>query len=313
MTDTCSASAPSSTANLGPGFDIFGLALDLFEDRVKLTRRQTKGNKIIINRVVQSGPEIPIETQQNSSGLVVRKMVKDFKISDDIEIEIFKGIPSGYGLGSSAASSVATAYAFNKLFALKIDNDLLVDYAAEGEIASAGTKHYDNVASSLLGGFVVVRTSPKIEFIKIIPPEDLDIIVAIPQIRVPKKKTEAARNILPKNVSLDNVIQNISNASTVVAGFALKDVQMISKGIDDMIIEPIRKNLIPSYEIVKKYALDAGALALTISGAGPSIIAILKTDVNSEKIMSAIQDGFNESHVESKVYLCKPSHGAKII
>lgn len=313
MTDTCTATAPSSTANLGPGFDIFGLALDLFEDKVKLTRKDSKGNKIIINQIIQSGSEVPMETEQNSSGLVVRKMAKDFGILDDIEIDIFKGVPSGYGIGSSSASSVAAAFAFNKLFELEIDDNMLVDYAAEGEIASAGTKHYDNVASSLLGGFVIVRNSPKIEFIKIDPPSDLNIIVGIPQIAVPKKKTEAARNILPKNVSLDNVIQNISNASTVVAGFALKDVKMISKGIEDMIIEPIRKKLIPSYEIVKKYALDAGALAFTISGAGPSIIAILKTERNSEKIRNAIQAGFNESHITSKVYLCKPSNGAKII
>jgi homoserine kinase len=88
---------------------------------------------------------------------------------------------------------------------------------------------------------------------------------------------------------------------------------MISKGIDDMIIEPVRKKLIPSYEIVKKYALDAGALAFTISGAGPSIMAILKTDRNSDNILRAIQTGFNESNISSKVYLCKPSEGAKII
>jgi homoserine kinase len=313
MIETCAATAPSSTANLGPGFDTFGLALDLFEDKVKLTRKQSKCNKIIINRIIQSGPEIPMETEHNSSGLVVRKMAKDFGISEDIEIEISKGVPSGYGIGSSSASSVAAAYAFNKLFELKIDYNKLIDYAAEGEIASAGTKHYDNVASSMLGGFVIVRTWPKIEFIKIDPPADLNIIIGIPQIKVPEKKTEAARNILPSNASLENVIKNISNASTVVAGFALKDVQMISKGIDDMIIEPVRKKLIPSYEIVKKYALDAGALAFTISGAGPSIMAILKTDRNSDNILRAIQTGFNESNISSKVYLCKPSEGAKII
>ena len=118
-------------------------------------------------------------------------------------------MPAGYGIGSSAASSVAAAYAFNELFALQLDKKRLVEYAAEGEVASAGTKHYDNVACSLLGGFVIVRTFPKIDLIKIEPPNDLNIVVGIPNIPVPKKKTEAARNILPHSVPLENVIKNI--------------------------------------------------------------------------------------------------------
>lgn len=314
MTESfCIATAPSSTANLGPGFDTFGLALNLFEDEVKVIKKQSKNQKITINKIIQSEPKIPIEIEHNSSGIVVKKMAEDLRIQNDIEIEIKKCVPAGYGIGSSAASSVAAAYAFNKLFALQLDKKRLVEYAAEGEIASAGTKHYDNVACSLLGGFVIVRTFPKIDLIKIEPPNDLNIVVGIPKIPVPKKKTEAARNILPQSVPLENVIKNIANASTLVAGFALKDVEMISRGMEDTIVEPVRKKMIPGYDVVKKYALDAGALAFTISGAGPSIVAILKTDKNSDKIINAIEKGFNDSNINNEVYLCKPSDGAKVI
>ena len=310
--DSCKAIAPSSTANLGPGFDIFGLALDLFYDEIRITKNKSHNKRITISTIKQEeGIKIPSDNKSNSAALVVQKMMEDFKINDNIDIEIIKGVPPGYGLGSSAASSVATAYAFNQIYNLKIELNDLINYAAEGERASAGTKHYDNVASSMLGGFIIVRMLPHLEFIKFEPPADLYFVIGIPNIRVPKKKTEVARGILPLNASLENIITNISNASTIVAGFAYKDVEMIAKGIDDKIVEPARKKMIPGFDKVKKKAINGGALALTISGAGPSIISILKTDNHSNNIMEAIKEGFAESKIESKVYLCKPSNGVK--
>ena len=123
---------------------------------------------------------------------------------------------------------MAAAVAFDRLFDLKIEKVKLVEYAAEGEIVSAGTKHYDNVSGSLLGGFVIVRTSPRLEFIRLDAPKDLVLTIAIPLIEVPDKKTQIARGVLPNDVSLKSVVHNVSNASTIVAGFLLKDVEMIA-------------------------------------------------------------------------------------
>lgn len=308
--DSYKAIAPSSTANLGPGFDTFGLALDLFTDEIRITKNDNQNKKITISTIKQEeGIKIPSDVENNSAALVVYKMMEDFKINDNIDIEIIKGVPPGYGLGSSAASSVGAAYAFNQIYNLKLDLNELINYAAEGERASAGIKHYDNVASAMLGGFIIVRTSPRLEFIKFEPPKDLYFIIGIPKLIVPKKKTEAARSLLPLNSPLENIIANISNASTIVAGFAYKDVEMIAKGIDDKIVEPARKKMIPGFDKVKEKAINAGALAFTISGAGPSIISILKTNNHSYKVMEAIKEGFSESKIESKVYLCQPSNG----
>jgi homoserine kinase len=309
---SCSAAAPCSTANLGPGYDVFGLALDAFEDKVKVSRASSDGEGRI--SIKNSDQAIPSTPESNSAGLVAKKMMQDFGISYNTEIEVTKGVPSGYGVGSSAASAAAAAMAFNTLYDLKIDKNRLVEYAAEGEVASAGTKHYDNVSASLLGGFVVCRiASDRLQFTRLEAPKDLVLVIAVPWLEVPKKKTEVARSVLPKVVPLKDVVHNISGAATIVAGFALKDVETITKGIDDAIIEPARKHLIPGYDSVKQNAISAGARAVTISGAGPSMIAFLKTSKNAKTVAAAMVKGFKETGIESRTFVCRASKGARLL
>jgi len=312
LASICIADAPSSTANMGPGYDVFGLGLDAFEDRITITRMPKRTRRITI-KVSKNGNAVPSKLEANSAGLVLKKMSKDFGIDYDLNVNISKRVPVGFGMGSSAASAAAAATAFDKLFELKSNKTKLVEYAAEGEIASAGTKHYDNVSASILGGFVIVRTSPELEFIRIEPPKDLVLVIAIPLIKVPKGKTEIARSILPKEVPLHHVVHTVSNASIIVAGFVLKDIHMIAKGVQDIIVEPTRKHLIPGYDAVKRNALAAGSLAVTISGAGPSMISFLKTARNGNQVADAMSNGFKEAKVRSRTFICRPSAGAKIV
>src|SRR5436309_1806593 len=184
---------PSSTANLGPGFDVFGLGIDAFEDKVTLTTHLEQSEQIALKNSGEGERYVPASVEYNCAGLVVKKMSQDFDLKNRIEISLEKKVPAGMGIGSSAASAVAAAVAFDRLFDLKIEKAKLVEYAAEGEIVSAGTKHYDNVSGSLLGGFVIVRTNPELEFIRIDPPKDLVFVIAIPLIKISERKTEIAR------------------------------------------------------------------------------------------------------------------------
>jgi homoserine kinase len=305
------AVAPSSTANLGPGYDVFGLALDALQDRVKITKLKGKDGRITIK---MSDGSIPARAESNSAGLVVIKMVQDHGIKDDLHIDVKKGVPAGYGMGSSAASAAAAAVALKALYRLKLGRDRLVEYAAEGEVASAGAKHYDNVSASVLGGFVVssmVDGTPR--FIRIEPPRDLVMVVAVPAMPVPAKKTEVARSVLPKEVPLKSAVQNVSGASTIVAGCALGDAEMMASGIRDAIVEPARKHLIPGYDGVKENAFAAGALAVAISGAGPSMISFLKGSKDAKKVAAAMAAGFKDAGLGCRTLACRPSKGAHVV
>ncbi len=313
----CVISASSSTANLGPGYDVFGLGLNALEDIVHLKimeKPEDNINNIKIKIKGEGSKSIPTDPDHNSSGKVANRIIADYNLHKyDFIIEIEKNIPPGYGMGSSAASAVATAVAFNNIFKLEINDIELLNYAAEGEIASAGVKHYDNIAGSFFGDFVIVRSFPKLEFIKIKSPKDLTLVVCVPLIEVPKMKTEVARKMLPKEVPLKKMVQNLSNACTIVAGFFNNDIQMICNGIDDCIIEPARQKLIPGFEQLKESSLQAGALAFAISGAGPSTIAFLNSKKKGSQVSNTMKETYGKLNIGCKTFICNPSNGAKTI
>jgi homoserine kinase len=305
LTSKITVRAPSSTANLGPGFDVFGLAVDAFFDEITLTKKKS-GISIITEDSIPTNPE------NNTAGLVVKNMIKKFKIKDGIEIKIKKGVPAGFGMGSSAASAAATVIAFDKMYDLKLNENTLVEFAGSGEKASAGSVHYDNVAASVLGGFVIVRTNP-LKVIKIEPPMNLRMCIAVPKLEVPKKKTKVSRGVIPKKVSLIDSIANLSNAAAIVAGFMRKDPELIGDSIKDVIVEPARQHMIPGFVKVKENALKAGALGVTISGAGPSVIAFSKSSADLKKISLAMSRGFASANTKCQTVICKPSKGAIVI
>ena len=306
MVKSVTVRAPCSTANLGPGFDVFGLALDAFYDKVTVTKKG-KGITIV------SSDDIPLKPGQNTAGLVAKEMAKKCKISGGIEITIKKNVPAGFGMGSSAASAAACAIGINKLFNLKLTKNELVSYAGVGEKASAGSIHYDNVAASVIGGFVIVSSNP-LNVIHVEAPKDLVLCLAIPAMKVPEKKTKVSRSVIPKSVKFSDSLKNLANATNIVAGFLNKDSRMIGESVIDVIVEPARKHMIPGFDNVKKNALRAGAFGVTISGAGPSVIAFDNDqEVNEKRIARAMKKGFKAAKVDCDIIICKPSKGPKII
>jgi len=163
----------------------------------------------------------------------------------------------------------------------------------------------------VLGGFVIVKTNP-LEGIKIDPPNNLRMCIAVPKLKVPEKKTKVSRSVIPEKINLVDSTINLSNATAIVVGFMSKNPELIGKSIKDVIVEPARKHMIPGFVKVKENALKAGAFGVTISGAGPSVIAFSKSSGDLKKICLAMVKGFDSVKLECQTIICKPSIGAKI-
>ncbi|WP_064496725.1 homoserine kinase [Methanocaldococcus jannaschii] len=266
--------APCTSANLGVGFDVFGLCLKEPYDVIEV---EAIDDKEIIIEV--DDKNIPTDPDKNVAGIVAKKMIDDFNIGKGVKITIKKGVKAGSGLGSSAASSAGTAYAINELFKLNLDKLKLVDYASYGELASSGAKHADNVAPAIFGGFTMVTNYEPLEVLHIPIDFKLDILIAIPNISI---NTKEAREILPKAVGLKDLVNNVGKACGMVYALYNKDKSLFGRYMmSDKVIEPVRGKLIPNYFKIKEEVKDK-VYGITISGSGPSIIAFPKEEFIDE-------------------------------
>jgi homoserine kinase len=231
-----------------------------------------------------------------------------------IKISIQREIPVGKGLGSSAASAAATAVALNHILGLQLRTSEIVQVAAQGEIASSGVPHADNVAAAVLGGFIIVQSCSPFSGVWLSPPRGLEVAIAIPEVPTPSKKTGGARALLPDRVSLAKVAQNVGGAATIVAGILSEDIHLIGRGMIDAIVEPARARLVPGYAEVREAALKAGAEGTAISGAGPSMMAIVdNTKVRASSVAEAMKNAFESVGVESRAITSRPARGALTI
>jgi homoserine kinase len=304
--------APGSSANLGPGFDVFALALESPTDRVRLVAGMSGPPSVKVGKV--TGLSVPKVTRYNGAAVVASEMAKELGVTREILMELDKRVPIGRGMGSSGASAAAAAYAMNELFDLGLSTDDIIYYAGMGEGVTSGSRHYDNVSASVLGGFVVVRGGERPAAVRYDPPQRLAVCLATPIMDVPRRKTEYARSLLPSKVPLSSFVANLSNATTMVVGMANKDLSLIGKGMVDKIVEPARKKMIPGYDSVRSMALQAGAEGVCISGAGPSMLAIVdKKKVDPKKVLRSMTAGFKEGGVSSRGYVTRVGEGARVV
>ena len=303
--------APATTANLGPGFDVFGLALAEPNDKVTLT---SIPENIKIEVTGLSAETIPTVPAKNTASMVANQMLKEFSLKTGVQIKIERGILPGMGLGSSAASAAAVAYGLNRMFNLKLDNKQLIRLAAKGEVASAGSEHADNVSAAICGDFVIVKSYNPLEIVNLKSPPDMEVCVAFPHIATPSNKTEKARSVVPKLVPMDKLIYNLGKAAAMASGFATGDVDLIGASMSDAVAEPARAFLIPGYQQVKENALKAGACGVAISGAGPAMIAIVnKKKADAPKIARAMKEGFETAGCKATSFATRPGKGVCLL
>ena len=289
---------PATIANLSCGFDVLGLCLATAGDEMIIRKSEIKG--VRITKI--EGANLPMETENNVAGVAALAMLEEVETEFGFEIEIYKHIKAGSGIGSSAASSAGAVFGINELLGQPFTRKELVKFAMQGEKLASGNAHADNVAPALLGGFTLVRCSNPLDIIKIESPSELYATVVHPQIEL---KTSDARSILKQTISLKSAITQWGNVGGLVAGLYTQDYELIGRSLHDEIIEPIRSILIPGFDLIKQTAYENGALGSGISGSGPSIFALSKGKENADKIASAMSAVYEEMNLPYEIYVSK--------
>ncbi len=291
--------APASVANLACGYDVLGLALERPGDEIIARFSESSGLKI--TKITGAKGMLPLDVDRNTAGVAAKSLLTHLgETNRGIELEIRKKMPFGSGLGSSAASAAAAVMAVNELLRRPLTKRELLPFAVLGEQIADGAYHADNVAASLIGGIVLIRDNQSLDIHRLPVPKGLYVCVIHPKIEV---LTKDARAVLKDTVTLEQSIQQTGNIAALVTGLYNADFGLISRSLQDVIIEPQRARLIPGFANVKQAALKEGALGCSISGAGPSIFALCDNSLIAENAAKAMKAIFDDLKIESQSFL----------
>ena len=291
--------APASVANIAVGYDILGFALNKPGDEVVAYFKDTPG--LEITQITGVSRKLPYDIERNTAGFAAKKLLEHLgETGRGIGLEIHKKMPFGSGLGSSAASAVGGVMAVNQLLGCPLEKAELLPFAVLGEQIADGAYHSGNVAPSLLGGIVLIRSNQDLDVHQLNVPKDLYATVIYPEVEV---LTREARDILSEQVGLSQMIQQSGNLAGFIVGLYHADYKLIQRSLEDVIIEPQRARLIPHFYAVKEAARKSGAFGCSISGAGPSIFALSHDEVLAGKIGRAMQHIFQEAEIKSHVFI----------
>ncbi len=262
------AFAPASVGNVGIGFDILGFAVDAIGDRITVSRSERPG--IRISGCSGVATDLPLEPEKNTAGRALMALNVAAKPAFGFEMHIEKGIPLGSGLGGSAASAVGAVVAANALLDEPFDRLALLKFAMQGEAVASGSLHVDNIAPSLFGGLVLTVgiDNPRVKRIPV--PPGITAVIAHPHMFL---STRQARAILKRDVAMADFVWQTANLAGFISGCYTNDLELIREGLNDVVIEPQRRQLIPGFSAVRSAALGAAALGCSISGAGPTMFA----------------------------------------
>lgn len=291
--------APASVANVACGFDVLGFALEKPGDEIIVRFSDKPGLKI--TAITGAKGKLPFEVEKNTAGYAAQRLLEHLgETGRGIEMEIHKKMPFGSGLGSSAASAVAGVMAVNELLKRPLQKRELLHFAVLGEQLADGAYHADNVAPSLIGGMILIRNNAALDVHRLPLPRGLYASVVYPHVKI---LTKDARAVLSDQVSMEKCIQQSGNLAGLVVGLYNGDLDLISRSLEDVIIEPQRAQLIPHFYQVKEAAMSAGAMGCSISGAGPSIFALSANSLIAENVGKAMEKVFHDAKIQNELFI----------
>ncbi|MHC1605600.1 MAG: homoserine kinase [Candidatus Methanofastidiosia archaeon] len=292
--------SPATVANFGPGFDVFGVALEAPCDIIEVEICEDESSIEVINY------DLPTEIDKNVASFAAKFLFEKRGIVTNFKMTVEKGIRPASGMGSSGASSVGGAFAAAALLGKVNDQDIIFA-AVEGERLSSGNPHGDNVVPSYFGGFTSIVSLYPLNVVRIYP-EGLNIVVVLPDVNV---STKDARGVLPGKVPIEDAVANVSKASYLIYSLMKKEYQNLGTALNDRLSVPYRKKLVPGYEEAEKAALDSGAIGFSISGSGPAVFAIV--DENANEVADAIGEVFFNRGIKCDYFTSKVGKGSQIL
>ena len=301
--------APATVANVACGFDILGFAIHKPGDEI-IAKLNPNHKGLVITKITGDNGKLPYEVEKNTAGVAALKLMEHLGINDGVDLEFQKKMPFGSGLGSSAASAAGAVWAVAKILKTGLEKRELIPFAVAGEAIADGSVHADNVAASLLGGMTMCRDNDTLDVQRIHIPNGLYATVVYPHIKI---LTSEARAVLKPDVSLRDATRQCGNLAGLIVGLQNGDFDLIGRSLQDVLVEPQRKSLIPGFDKVKEGALRAGALGCSISGAGPSIFALSANSLIAEEVGVAMQRVFNDLKIQNDLYISEINHEGTII
>ena len=299
--------SPATVANVACGYDVLGFCLDAVGDEMLIRKVDKKG--IRITKI--EGFELPFKTELNVAGVSALAMYEKLQPDCGFEIEIYKNIKPGSGIGSSAASAVGSVFGMNALLGSPYNKTELTQFAMKGEALASKCEHADNLAPALFGGFTLVKSLSPLEILEIPSPDNLYATIIHPQIEI---KTANSRAILPKEVKLQEAIVQWANFGSLIHSLHTNNYQLMKRSLHDAIIEPHRSKLIPFYKEVKQAALNAGALGTNISGSGPSIFSLCKGVETATLVSDFIKKVYLSTGIKFDIHISKINiEGIKVL
>jgi homoserine kinase len=306
------AKAYMSSANLGSGFNVVAVALDSYWDSIKVKVSEGSGN-IVLTEV--NGP-FSSHVPRGSNNIVVRALELALKAFDiegvDVEVKLWKGIPVSSGLGGSGASAVAAIAALIGALRTPLDRLMIAGIAGLAEASVAGEPHFDNVTASSLGGLVLLLSSKPPILAKRLGVKDLSFVVSTPIVKPIEGKTGLMRKVIPRTLDLSVHIESSARLTALLYGLALGDVEALSRGLEDVVVEPARSKYIPCYDIVKSYARRGGAIGSVISGAGPSMLSITTSKDKALEVASWVERAYRDCGVDAVVKVADVAPGVEV-
>lgn len=290
--------APATVANVGCAYDLMGFAVHNPGDEVSLTWNDL--GKVVIDRIEGDNGLLPRDPSLNTAGVAVLAYLKEQRIDRGVTISLTKNMPLGSGLGSSAASAAAALVAINHLCGDQLTRQQLLPFALQAEAVACGSAHADNVAPALLGGIVLILPGTTPRCISLPVPPNLHSCVVCPDIEI---RTADARSILRPHISLATSVQQSGNVAGLVSALYTGDLELLGLCIEDFVVEPQRRKLIPRFSETKRAAINAGALGCSISGSGPSMFALTDSAERAAKCAEAMVGSFAELGIQAASYV----------